>query len=68
VQELAVHDPEFSPFTELILEETVPAIVEAQRLGKVKSLGECEPGTNIEINGGVSFLLPQVLLAILWRP
>ena len=36
---IQVHDPEFAPFTQIIVEETLPALVELQKQGKVKMIG-----------------------------
>ncbi len=36
---LQLHDPEFSPSIDLLLEETIPAMLECKRRGLVKALG-----------------------------
>jgi Predicted oxidoreductases (related to aryl-alcohol dehydrogenases) len=36
---LQLHDPEFSPSIELILQETIPAMIECKKRGWVKALG-----------------------------
>ena len=36
---LQLHDPEFSPSVEILLEETIPAMIECQKRGWVKALG-----------------------------
>jgi hypothetical protein len=34
-----VHDPEFAPFTDIIVEETLPALFKLKEAGKVKMIG-----------------------------
>lgn len=36
---IQVHDPEFCPYTDIIVEETLPALVKLQEQGKVKMIG-----------------------------
>ena len=34
-----VHDPEFAPFTDIVVEETLPALFKLKEAGKVKMIG-----------------------------
>ena len=37
----AVHDPEFAPSLDVVIKETLPALAEARRQGKIKYIGAC---------------------------
>lgn len=39
IDTMQVHDPEFAPSLEVVLEETLPALQEAQKQGKIKHIG-----------------------------
>jgi aryl-alcohol dehydrogenase-like predicted oxidoreductase len=45
---IQVHDPEFAPFVDIIVEETLPALVKLQEAGKVKMIGMTGKRTGLD--------------------